>query len=303
MTTLTINCRFPHDGVLERHDPDQPLILRRHPHNQRISNAELTVDNLTLASKKRRRTQSLVLRGTVTGPLGTVDSILKLDLTGEHREAMLKGLEVYNSKAGSLQSDVLPLLYGCFEAEVGSTVVTCLAMEYCGEPVKDLLSAPHSFRQDLLLAVLDFHKLGKTHGDLYEDNILDCDGHPVLIDLKFAEDHKCVINMKIVTGAIAPTVEEYGCPELYELILEQLGVWKSATIGFCSQMFRKDGITCPEDLTKNMPAHFNEERQEIEKQAILVFEEILEERRLTYGTEQVLPGQRRVDYVRGAHIA
>ncbi|KAJ7638948.1 hypothetical protein FB45DRAFT_904336 [Roridomyces roridus] len=126
-----------------------------------------------------------------------------------------------------------------------------------------------------------------NHGDLYEENILNYDGHPVLIDLKFAEEHKCVINMKIVMGAITPTVEEYGCPELYELILERLGLWKSATVGFCSQMFRKDDITCPEDLIKNMPAHFNEERQEIEKQAMQVFQEIVEERRLTYGTDKL----------------
>ncbi|KAJ7646720.1 hypothetical protein FB45DRAFT_180453 [Roridomyces roridus] len=305
MTTLTITCRFPEDEVLsfEREDPDEPLTLRLV--NQKGADAKLTVDKLVLATDGTRHTQSLVLRGRVTGPLGTMESILKLDFTGEHRDAMLKEATVYQkTKVGSLQGDVLPRFYGCFEAKVGSMVVTCLAMEYCGEPVEDLRHIAHPFRQNLLLAVRDFHKRGKTHGDLYEGNILDCHGHPVLIDLEFAEDHKCVIKMKIVTGAIRPTVEEYGCPELYELISERLGLWKTAVIRFCNQTFWKDDVTCAEHLLDNMPTGTgDEERHKLAEQAKLVFQEILKERRLTYGTEEVLPGQRRVDYLEGAHVA
>ncbi|KAJ7635032.1 hypothetical protein FB45DRAFT_910555 [Roridomyces roridus] len=302
MATLTINCRFPGDGRLGRND-GEPLVLRMHDKCHSSSKDKLTVEHLDLVHRTGHR-RFWVLRGVVTGPLDSVDSILKLDMTGaSHCDDLLKEAEVYIGKARSLQGDYLPQFYGCFQAEVNLTTVTCLALEYCGEPVsQSLRDMNRGFKQELIYAVLALHAKGMTHGDLQHSNILvypdGGEDHPVLIDFDLADtSHICAINFKIVSGAVGPEVEEYGCEEMHELIY-WLGYWRLPTIGFGSTLFRKDEINDLDDLIDVLPSYLDDERrQELVEQAALLLEEILRERRLTYGTETISQGQRRLDYL------
>ncbi|KAJ7502463.1 hypothetical protein B0H11DRAFT_1633842, partial [Mycena galericulata] len=145
--------------------------------------------------------------------------VLKVDPTGERQDSFVKEAEAYQGKGRELQGDILPVFYGCFQTRIGSTLVSCLVTEYCGEPMQNSLDEMNSrFRRELLLNVLTMHHQGMSHGDLYERNILVKNGHPVLIDLELSEDHKCGLRLKTVLGAMRPTVEEYGCPELHDLV-------------------------------------------------------------------------------------
>ncbi|KAJ7646598.1 hypothetical protein FB45DRAFT_1098519 [Roridomyces roridus] len=91
----------------------------------------------------------------VAGPLGTADSILKLDLTGNHRDALVKEAEVYNSQPGSLQGGFLPSFYGCFQAQVASALTLIAIANYDVQlelsditAILYLLSAPRTFLSD-----------------------------------------------------------------------------------------------------------------------------------------------------------
>ncbi|KAJ7122039.1 hypothetical protein C8R43DRAFT_861452, partial [Mycena crocata] len=144
--------------------------------------------------------------------------VLKLDPTGKRREALLKEAGVYRNCDEELLGSVFPSYYGCFEVKIGSNMVTCLVTEYCDSPMKQSLDkADSTFLHELFSSVEALHRRGMKHGDLYERNILVCEGHPVIIDLESVEPHKCGIRMKTVPRSMMPTEEEYGCAELYDL--------------------------------------------------------------------------------------
>ncbi|KAJ7678682.1 hypothetical protein B0H17DRAFT_894412, partial [Mycena rosella] len=145
--------------------------------------------------------------------------VLKVDPTGEREAAYKNELKAYETNGKELQGTVLPIFYGCYRAQVGSRMVTCLATEYCGEPMTEpLYAVDNPFLGKVMLYMTALHQQGLTHGDLYERNILVLDGHPVLIDLESAADHKCGVRMQTVPGAMMPTAEEYGCTELHDLV-------------------------------------------------------------------------------------
>ncbi|KAJ7204687.1 hypothetical protein GGX14DRAFT_312908, partial [Mycena pura] len=143
--------------------------------------------------------------------------VLKLDPTGERREAFLNETRAYQTTGRPFQANVLPDFFGCFETRIGSTTVTCLAIEYCGEPMEqDLDEVDNPFLSKLLTYAALLHQHGMTHGDIYPRNILVCNGLPVLIDLESSEKHTCCLRMKIVPGTMMPWEEEFGCKELFD---------------------------------------------------------------------------------------
>ncbi|KAJ7502494.1 hypothetical protein B0H11DRAFT_1712691 [Mycena galericulata] len=175
----------------------------------------------------RLDTLSFVFRATIYRPDNLpLDAVLKLDPTGERQEAFLKEAQAYQTIGQKLQGSILPVFYGCFHAQVGATMVTCVAIEFCGEPLeKPLHEIENPLLSELLLYVGAMHHHGMSHGDIYPRNILVYDEHPVLIDLETAESHTCGLRMKAVPGAMRPTVEEYGCAELHSLVC-RMGIWK-----------------------------------------------------------------------------
>ncbi|KAJ7204680.1 hypothetical protein GGX14DRAFT_368402 [Mycena pura] len=175
-----------------------------------------------------------------------LDAVLKLDPTGERQEAFMNETRAYQTTGRPFQANVLPDFFGCFETRIGSTTVTCLAIEYCGDPMEQTytkliihscalsffeISGPFliaQFRYELIEYAALLHQHGMTHGDIYPQNILVSDGHPVLIDLESSEKHTCCLRMKIVPGTMMPWEEEFGCKELFDLI-SRMGLWKPST--------------------------------------------------------------------------
>ncbi|KAJ7502462.1 hypothetical protein B0H11DRAFT_1854645 [Mycena galericulata] len=234
-------------------------------------------------------TQSLVFRANIIRPDDTpLDAVLKLDPTGERNEAFVKEAEAYQGIGKDLQGDILPVFYGCFQTRIGATTVTCVALEYCGEPMQEsLYKIRNPFRGELLLCVLAMHHKGMSHGDLYERNILVYHGHPVLIDLESSQVHKCGLRMKTVPGAMRPTVEEYGCPELHDLV-SRMGIWKPDTLHFLARDIDKSSIHSVDDIKYFIPKYFDDEdRQRWEGKADALYKELYAERLLTYGTDKI----------------
>ncbi|KAJ7122037.1 hypothetical protein C8R43DRAFT_1136312 [Mycena crocata] len=300
MTSLTISCALTCDSQMKR--PPGPLTLTRVIAFEGESVEEPW--NVTKVEPILTGGLSFVFRAKILPPNKELRHVvLKVDPTGEREKAFLKELEAYQTSGSELQGWILPRFHGCFQVDIGQTTVTCLAMEYRGEPMQralDWTQLDDNFLSELLSNVAEMHKRGMTHGDLYERNILVngaseneddhlLHGHPVLIDLEFTESHTCHRRMELVPGAIMPTVEEYGCAELHNLIL-RLGLWKSDTLHFCATYIKKKRIDSVEDLTWAIPeeyGHDSERRRRLEAKANLLYNELCDERLLTYGAKRL----------------
>ncbi|KAJ7646612.1 kinase-like domain-containing protein, partial [Roridomyces roridus] len=149
-----------------------------------------------------------------------VDVVLKMDVVGGRRPVLLKEASIYKGDGRAIQGDMLPVFYGCFEVQIEFTTVTCLVLEYCGEPMeKPFRDTELAFLNEILLALRAMHRQGITHGDLHPRNILNCNGQPVFVDLELAKlGHKCGTRIKLVPRALVPSVQEYGCAEMHDLI-------------------------------------------------------------------------------------
>ncbi|KAJ7233906.1 hypothetical protein C8J57DRAFT_1090135 [Mycena rebaudengoi] len=155
--------------------------------------------------------------------------VLKIDPTGRREAEFITEAAAYETGAKELQGDLVPLFYGTFQTDIGNVVVTCTIIQYCGEPMEYALrDSDPDFLTQLVRVVDRLHRHGLSHGDLYERNILVKDGRPILIDLESLETHPCARRMNLLQGVLEPTVEEFGCPEMHDLIL-RCGAWRSGT--------------------------------------------------------------------------
>ncbi|KAJ7141128.1 hypothetical protein C8R44DRAFT_931478 [Mycena epipterygia] len=176
---------------------------------------------------------SSVFRATITSTSPTaltpLDAVLKIDHTGQREQEFIDEAEAYSDFVFKLQGDLVPRFYGSFQTHLNSKLITCTVTQYCGEPMRPPFTWPRppssASRTKLILAVDRLHERGASHGDLSERNILVKDGNPVLVDLEKTTRHKCERRMVMIQGVIAPTPEEFGCPELYSLIARK-GLWK-----------------------------------------------------------------------------
>ncbi|KAJ7090935.1 hypothetical protein B0H15DRAFT_884280 [Mycena belliarum] len=299
MTTLTINCTLNCDRLMKR-EPGALALKRVFDFEPQVREEEWTVNDVEAIQEG---TRFWVFRAQIIRPAGVaLDAILKIDPTGECEAACKNELKVYQTKGKVLQGTALPKFYGCFQVRIGAAMVTCLAMEYCGEPLKknfDELDADLTGK--LLIAVVALHGWGLTHGDLYPRNVRVADNTVVLIDFESSESHTCGRRMKIAPGATMPTPEEFGCAELHRLAF-RMGMWKSNYLAFNSVCFNKDSIRSVEDLKcliweENQPEW---EKDNLEQEAEFLFEELCEERMLTWGTTEVSDDRIRRDIYKPA---
>ncbi|KAJ7122038.1 hypothetical protein C8R43DRAFT_51499 [Mycena crocata] len=285
MTSLKISCALACDRKMKRRPG--PLTLTRFVEFEDESEEEEWI--VTDVKTIHIGDGSSVFRAQVHRPNDTpLDAVLKVDPTGERHSAFMKEVEVYQTKGMKLQGVIIPIFYGCFHVELNQTPVTCLVMEYCGEPMKlPLHRVENPFMSDLLLYVAIFHQHGMTHGDLYERNILVLNERPVLIDLESTTDHTCMVRMNTVPGALIPSVEEYGCAELHDLIV-RMGLWHSDTLHFCAHNIVKKFLDSVEDIKRFIPECYPPEwKQELEDEADQHYEQICKDRRVTYGAHRL----------------
>lgn len=157
------------------------------------------------------------------------------------------------------------------------------------------------------MAVGTMHAHGLTHGDVRERNILVHNGQPRLVDLESAAAHTCDLRMKVIPGAIEPTVEEFGCAELYDLV-QQMCIWRPGSLMFrsldayqwlieplildalyfCAANTIKSSIDSAEYLKKCIPKYADGWRLGLEEEADVHYENLLHERLITYGTDNPL---------------
>ncbi|KAJ7141107.1 hypothetical protein C8R44DRAFT_974721 [Mycena epipterygia] len=196
---------------------------------------------------------SSVFRATITSTCLTaptpLDAVLKIDHTGQREQEFIKEVaEAYSDFVFKFQGDLVPRFYGSFQTHLNSKLITCTVTRYCGEPMETSLHmATAAFKTKLILAVDRLQERGASHGDMSERNILVKDGNPGLIDLEKTTRHKCERRMVMIQGVIAPTPEEFGCPELYSLIA-RMEFWKDPNVVFGVQYLpkwqRKTWIAC-----------------------------------------------------------
>ncbi|KAJ7179604.1 hypothetical protein C8R46DRAFT_1074237 [Mycena filopes] len=264
MTSLTIACSLLCDRTLRRKKGAAPLVLKR-AHAQVPEGAAEENWEVHEVKTIHATTESLVVRAKIHRSQGeTLDAVIKLDPTGQREKGFLRELETYLS-VPELQGNVLPKLYGCFSAVINSNVVTCLVLEYCGDPMREgLEEVIHPFLSEILSFVSTLHRHGRTHGHIRQRHILVDGESPVLIDLELSEPHVCGVRIRTIPGYIAPTVEEYGCPELHSLLC-CMGVWKPSGLLF--------------ELAST------EERTMMEQEAQVLWKQLCQERMETYGTD------------------
>ncbi|KAJ7090937.1 hypothetical protein B0H15DRAFT_249934 [Mycena belliarum] len=288
MTTLTINCTLDCDHLMKR----QPgaLVLKRvldFEPPQVCHEEEWTVDEAETIHTGNRY---VVLRAQIIRPTGVaLDAVLKIDPTGECEAACKNELKVYQTKGRRLQGTALPEFYGCFQVRIGAAMVTCLAMEHCGEPLeKDFDKLDPTFAVKLLSVVGRFHGCGLTHGDLYPRNVRVVDDTPVLIDFESSESHTCGLRMMVIPGTTIPTPEEFGCAEMHDLIY-RMSVWKRELLSFSTFCIKKDSIGSAEDIKRFIWKGYKSgwQRQRLELQAERSYKELCKERILTWGTDKV----------------
>lgn len=71
------------------------------------------------------------------------------------------------------------------------------------------------------------HKFGLQHNDLAERNVvIHPSGEPFFVDLGSARPHKCECKMKVVFGATEPAEMDFGCKEMFNFFLTEIGIWK-----------------------------------------------------------------------------
>ncbi|KAJ7122040.1 hypothetical protein C8R43DRAFT_1032938 [Mycena crocata] len=248
----------------------------------------------------RTSERSAVFRADLYRPgAAPLDVVLKLDPTGERRQAFQKEAEAYRNCDKDLLGLIFPEYHGCFEVKIGINIVACVVTEYCGNALEQSLDrADRTFLRELFLSVEIMHSRGMKHGDLFERNILVCDGHPVIIDLESVEPHRCGIRMKTVPGATMPTEEEYGCTEMYDLA-DRIGVWKPETVPFCTIGILKHTIASADDIKHFIPSYCRIDgwRENLEAEADTLYAELCEERRRTYGTDVLEDCKKRVDFL------
>lgn len=108
-------------------------------------NVDITFLTTKLTFDKARKiytgNHTTVFRGQLAaedGSMDPVDAIIKIDMFDPHPEGLINEAKFYTKKLNDLQGLVIPLYYGIYQAIFGSDNVTCLVLQYCGKPVKEL---------------------------------------------------------------------------------------------------------------------------------------------------------------------
>ncbi|KAJ7090946.1 hypothetical protein B0H15DRAFT_907006 [Mycena belliarum] len=305
MTTLTINCalQLRCDRLMNR--KAGPLVLKRvksdFDSEPPAAEEEWTVDSdvETIQSGPR----FFVFRAQIIRPAGAaLDVVLKIDPTGACEAACKNEAKVYQ-EAKILRGNALPFFYGCFQVRIDAAMVTCLAIEHCGEPLQtNFRDLDYAFACKLLRTVAALHACGLTHGDLHPRNVRVMCDTPVLIDLESSESHTCGLRMMVVPGTTRPTAEEYGCAELHSLVW-RMGLWATDKLGIDTIMLDKDSVRTVDDLTRWIPGPEQcdpDYRRYLGELAEHLFEELCEERMLTWGTTEVSDHRIRRDLYKSA---
>ncbi|RDB23734.1 hypothetical protein Hypma_009467 [Hypsizygus marmoreus] len=181
--------------------------------------------------------------------------VLKFSDEGVNVDSLMKEAEIYEVLVKDLQGDVIPKCFGVFQAEIDGNLLTCLITEYCGQPLnKPFCDWDREYFWEVVRKLDRLHKHGIKHGDISEQNIVNNNGTPFIIDLETATPHKCERRMLIKEGCLAPHMADFNCPEIYNFIAK-LSMWEDDSIDIGNEKIIMSALKTPEDLlsiVKNM---------------------------------------------------
>ncbi|KAJ7090943.1 hypothetical protein B0H15DRAFT_948694 [Mycena belliarum] len=144
-----------------KREPGALVLKRVFDFEPQVREEEWTVNDVEAIQEG---TRFWVFRAQIIRPAGVaLDAVLKIDPTGECEAACKNELKVYQTKGKVLQGTALPIFYGCFQVRIGEAMVTCLAMEHCGEPLKknfDELDADLIGNEDIKCLIWDGYEPG-----------------------------------------------------------------------------------------------------------------------------------------------
>ncbi|KAI0263583.1 hypothetical protein BC834DRAFT_886447 [Gloeopeniophorella convolvens] len=190
------------------------------------------------------------MRGTLSSPRGTFDVVAKLGYGADAVKALSKETGFYQ-KLSHLQGVCIPKCFGFFLSPSETLPFGCLLLEYSGKPIRSTYDSlddiPYALRTEILDSMKRIHDTGVVHGGFRTFDVLVTKAKPFIINFKRASEKACERRADIVYGAIVPSREQFGCPELYRLCLD-LRIWKPRTLTLKGQKFSVEDVSNPAAL-------------------------------------------------------
>ncbi|TFY71216.1 hypothetical protein EVG20_g1790 [Dentipellis fragilis] len=154
------------------------------------------------------------------------DAVCKLAYGQHYMTRVATEARLYSGKLKHLQGVYVLQYHGHFVGRTDEGPVSCIALDYCGQELDLLfLALPVEFKRALICTMSAIHDAGIRHFDIRNQNVLNNNGLPVVIDFGEAEDHVCERTMEIVENVAAPMDYHFGYDELHQLCID-LRIWK-----------------------------------------------------------------------------
>lgn len=105
--------------------------------NNISSDTRLIFDN---AKELHEGNHTTVFRGELSaedGSMDPLDVVIKIDIDKSHTKSLIREARWYTTKLDDLQGHVIPIYYGLYQAKFEARNVTCLVLQYCGEPINN----------------------------------------------------------------------------------------------------------------------------------------------------------------------
>ncbi|KII89938.1 hypothetical protein PLICRDRAFT_40118 [Plicaturopsis crispa FD-325 SS-3] len=155
----------------------------------------------------------------------------------------------YENELSTVQGEIVPRCFGFFRVDCNGLWISCLVLQYCGEPRHMFFwQMDRPYRYKIIVRLGRIHDLHLSHGDFHEPNVLDDNGNPFIVGFERANDHGICDRDVLIPGQYCPTgPEEFGCKELYNVAAE-LGLWRERYIEAGGHCIAKPDINSAEDI-------------------------------------------------------
>ncbi|TFY80851.1 hypothetical protein EWM64_g3168, partial [Hericium alpestre] len=184
-------------------------------------NAQLVVERTEFVHDGE---ESDVYKGTLFGGPET-QVVCRLAFSQDARRRQANEARFYTSKLKDLQGVWVPHYYGFYIGNTKFGLTSCLVLSYCGVRIEgELEDLDVPFKKLLVHAAIDLHNADIVHGNLTEDNVLNNNGRPVIIDFKDATEAECKAGV-VKFGAVEPDEFDFPCEELLDFF-GFLKIWK-----------------------------------------------------------------------------
>ncbi|KII85272.1 hypothetical protein PLICRDRAFT_57206 [Plicaturopsis crispa FD-325 SS-3] len=153
----------------------------------------------------------------------------------------------YENELSAFQGDIVPPCFGFFRSNCNGLWISCLVLQYCGEPMDmDFSEMDKRYQYKTLAKLARIHDLGLYHGDFHEPNVLDHNGEPLIIDFERTKNHDCDRDIMTI-GQYRPFQQDFGCIEIYRVIGE-MELWRSPYFCIDDRPIERSEVNSAEDI-------------------------------------------------------